>query len=149
MPRWAMRWLLAAGLYNLIWGTVTIAFPHLLFDLTGIARINYPEIWQCVGMIVGMYGIGYLIAARDSRTHWPIVLVGLLGKVFGPMGFAVSLVRGTFPPLFGLTILTNDLIWWIPFVMILRDAAKHRKDRTQLNGAQLHAPGQRQVHEDL
>ena len=126
-PVWASRWLVAAGIYNLLWGAATIAFPHFLFDISGIDRLNYPEIWQCVGMIVGVYGIGYLIAAGDSRTHWPIVLVGLLGKVFGPIGFVVALVRGTFPPLFGLTILTNDLIWWIPFAMILWDAAQHRK----------------------
>ena len=103
-----------------------IAFPHFLFDLAGIDRLNYPEIWQCVGMIVGVYGIGYLLAASDPRTHWPIVLVGLLGKIFGPIGFAAALLRGTFPPLFGCTILTNDLLWWIPFGMILRDAAKRR-----------------------
>ncbi len=127
-PNWATGWLWAAGIYNLLWGATTIAFPHFLFDVSGIDRLNYPEIWQCVGMIVGVYGIGYLIAAGDSRTHWPIVLVGLLGKVFGPIGFVVALFQGTFPPLFGLTILTNDLIWWIPFAMILWDAAKHRKD---------------------
>ncbi|MGE0757582.1 MAG: SRPBCC family protein [Pirellulaceae bacterium] len=133
-PPWANRWLWAAGIYNLAWGALAIAWPHLLFDLTGAERINYPEIWQCVGMIVGVYGIGYLIAASDSRTHWPIVLVGLLGKVFGPIGFLVALMRGTFPPLFGLTIVTNDLLWWIPFAMILRDAAKHQKVDQLSNG---------------
>lgn len=122
-PPWARRWLWAAGLYNLAWGALAIGFPHWLFDLCGIARPNYPEIWQCVGMIVGVYGIGYLIAAGDSRTHWPIVLVGLLGKIFGPIGFAVAVLKGTFPPIFGLTIVTNDLIWWIPFGMMLWDAA--------------------------
>ena len=125
-PRWASWWLLAAGIYNLVWGTLPIVWPNLLFDLTGAERLNYPEIWQCVGMIVGVYGIGYLIAAFDSRTHWPIVLVGLLGKIFGPIGFAAALMRGTFPPLFGLTILTNDLIWWVPFTMILLDAVRQR-----------------------
>jgi ligand-binding SRPBCC domain-containing protein len=124
----ARFWLLAAGIYNLLWGFVTILFPHLLFDLTGADRINYPEVWQCVGMIVGVYGIGYISAASDSRTHWPIVLVGLLGKIFGPIGFLVALWRGTFPPLFGVTILTNDLIWWIPFGLILLDAAKHPRN---------------------
>ena len=134
-PVWASGWLVAAGIYNLLWGALTIGFPHLLFDLARIERINYPEIWQCVGMIVGVYGIGYLIAAGDPRTHWPIVLVGLLGKIFGPIGFVTSLLRGTFPPLFGLTILTNDLIWWIPFAMIIWDAAKNRRVDQQPNPA--------------
>ena len=122
-PEWARRWWMAAGVYNLVWGAIIIAFPNFLFDAAGMARINYPEIWQCVGMIVGVYGVGYLIAAGDHRRHWPIVLVGLLGKLFGPIGFAMAVIRGVFPPLFGLTILTNDLIWWIPFGMILWDAA--------------------------
>ncbi len=129
VPVWAGRWLCAAGIYNLLWGAMTITFPHLLFDICGIDRLNDPEIWQCVGMIVGVYGIGYLIAAGNPRAHWPIVLVGLLGKIFGPIGFATALWKGTFPPIFGLTIVTNDLIWWVPFYMILRDAAKHSIDR--------------------
>lgn len=121
-PVWCKCWLWAAGIYNLIWGGICIVFPHLWFDLTGMDRMRYPAIWQCVGMIVGVYGVGYIIAANDSRTHWPIVLVGLLGKVFGPIGFLFAVIQGTFPPIAGLTILTNDLIWWIPFVLILRDA---------------------------
>ncbi|MFM7073025.1 MAG: alkyl hydroperoxide reductase [Planctomycetota bacterium] len=121
-PAWSYYWLWAAGIYNLLWGFVTIAAPNLLFDLTGIPRVNYPEIWQCVGMIVGVYGIGYAIAAYDSRRHWPIVLVGLLGKIFGPIGFVGALLKGTFPLAFGATILTNDLVWWIPFTLILWDA---------------------------
>jgi len=125
IPLWTSRWLWAAGFYNLVWGALVIALPHMLFDLTGAKRINYPEIWQCVGMIVGVYGIGYLIAAGNSRKHWPIVLVGLLGKIFGPIGFMFALWKGTFPPSFGLTILTNDLVWWIPFGLLLLDAARH------------------------
>ena len=89
-PVWASRWLWAAGIYNLLWGAVTIAFPNFLFDLAGIERVNFAEIWQCVGMIVGVYGIGYIIAASDPRNHWPIVLVGLLGKIFGPIGFTAG-----------------------------------------------------------
>lgn len=136
-PAWASYWLVAAGIYNLVWGTVMLAFPHLLFDLAGIERINYPAVWQCVGMIVGVYGIGYLIAADDPRKHWPIVLVGLMGKIFGPIGFLIAVLDGTLPPLFGLTIVTNDLIWWIPFALILRDAAHHRQADQRPSGLSL------------
>jgi hypothetical protein len=48
-----------------------------------------------------------------------------LGKIFGPIGFAKALYDGVFPPLFGLTILTNDLLWWVPFSLILLDALRH------------------------
>ncbi len=125
-PLWATRWLQAAGVYNLVWGAVVVAAPNALFDLAGMQRMQYPEIWQCVGMVVGVYGVAYLLAARDHRTHWPIVLVGLLGKILGPIGFALAFARGTFSPVFAITILTNDLVWWIPFGMMLWDAARSR-----------------------
>lgn len=114
------RVLVAAGLYNLLWGAFVILAPNALFEWIGAELPNYPSLWQCVGMIVGVYGVGYLAAARDPIRHWPIVLVGLLGKIFGPIGFIdAALIRKNFPPEFGWTIITNDLIWWIPFGLIL------------------------------
>lgn len=125
-PRWARNWLIAAGVYNLVWGALVIAFPSWLFEFAAMEPPRYPQIWQCVGMIVGVYGVGYLAAASNARVHWPIVLVGLLGKIFGPIGFAGAIIQGTLPLKFGVTILTNDLIWWIPFTMMLIDARRAR-----------------------
>jgi hypothetical protein len=66
-----------------------------------------------------VYGVGYLAASRAPLVHWPITLVGLLGKILGPIGFAGALLSGRFPPAFGWNIVTNDLIWWLPFAGIL------------------------------
>ena len=66
-PAWMQRWLIAAGIYNLAWGALTVFMPGWLFDLTGMDPPNYPFIWQCVGMIVGVYGIGYLAGAPLGR----------------------------------------------------------------------------------
>jgi hypothetical protein len=123
-PTWMKLALLVAGVYNLAWGSFVVLFPLAPFHWAGMEAPRYPELWQCIGMIVGVYGVGYAIAARDPVRHWPIVLVGLLGKIFGPIGFAISLTRGTFPAVAGWTILTNDLIWWVPFVLILWHACK-------------------------
>jgi hypothetical protein len=73
-------------------------------------------------MVIGVYGIGYWCASRDPVRHWPIVFVGLLGKIFGPIGFIWTATRGEIPWAFGVTIPTNDLLWWIPFALILRAA---------------------------
>ncbi len=116
-----------AALYNIIWGAIIIIFPHALFDFAGLPRLNYPGVWQCVGMIVGVYGLGYWIAASDPNRHWPIVLVGFLGKILGPIGFLQALYTGVFNLKFGLTIITNDLIWWIPFYLILKNAIPEMK----------------------
>jgi uncharacterized membrane protein len=110
-----------AAIYNLVWGAFIILAPHALFDFAGLPRMqNYIGIWQCVGMIVGVYGIGYWVASLDPNRHWPIVLVGFLGKILGPIGFVQAYLQGVFNAKFGLTILTNDVIWWIPFFLILK-----------------------------
>ena len=129
-PRWMFWCLVAAGIYNLLWGAVTVLWPNWLFTLTGMEPPAYPFIWQCVGMIVGVYGIGYLAAAPDPVRHWPIVLVGFLGKIFGPLGYVGGLLQGTVPAAFGVTLPTNDLIWWIPFALILRHAYRENAAAT-------------------
>ncbi|MBL8231849.1 MAG: AhpC/TSA family protein [Bryobacterales bacterium] len=121
-PRWKKYTLSAAGVYNLLWGAFAVISPLSVFSWLGMPAPNYPELWQCIGMIVGVYGVGYLIAATDPNRHWPIVLVGLLGKVFGPIGFVQAAMADRMPWTLGWTILTNDLIWWIPFALILKGA---------------------------
>ena len=49
----------------MVWGSAVVLFPDLPFRWAGIPQPNYPELWQCIGMIVGVYGIGYAIAAFD------------------------------------------------------------------------------------
>ncbi len=123
-PRWMWGWLIAAGVYNLLWGVVVVLFPDALFEFAGLEPMRYPSVWRCVGMIVGVYGVGYLAAARDPLRHWPIVLVGFLGKVFGPIGFVFAAGSGELPWAFGVTLLTNDLVWWVPFGLILLRARR-------------------------
>ncbi|MCO6044183.1 SelL-related redox protein [Aeoliella sp. ICT_H6.2] len=120
--------LVVAGAYNLLWGAAVIAFPAWAFSLFGFESPPYPEIWQCLGMIVGVYGVGYLIASSNPSRHWALVFVGLLGKILGPVGFAYSALNNALPWSWGWIILFNDLIWWIPFGYVLYMAAKKNSD---------------------
>jgi hypothetical protein len=115
-----------AGLYNLLWGAWVVLFPMQYFDWLAMPRPNYPSIWQAVGMIVGVYGLGYYVAAYRPAQHWPIVLVGFLGKLFGPIGLLFELYRGGLPLRFAWVNLTNDVIWLVPFALILRFAWQQR-----------------------
>jgi len=121
-PRWMRNVLLAAGAYNVLWGAFAVLFPSAIFHWLDMPLPNYPQFWQCIGMIVGVYGIGYAIAALDPARHWPIVLVGFLGKVFGPLGMVQALWTGALPWGFALNCVTNDVIWWVPFALILKHA---------------------------
>jgi hypothetical protein len=116
---WHSKWLLVAAFYNIGFGFWTIIFPDQAFRLFEMAQPNYPFLWQSIGMIVGVYGIGYGIAALDEQKHWPIVFVGLLGKIFGPIGFVWAFIQDMIPVEFGTLILFNDLIWWPVFFAII------------------------------
>jgi hypothetical protein len=41
----------------------------------------YPEIFACLGMAVGMYGLLYLEVARVPSRGWLMAAVGLIGKI--------------------------------------------------------------------
>ncbi|MEM1070484.1 MAG: alkyl hydroperoxide reductase [Planctomycetota bacterium] len=129
-PGW-MKWMLiCAGVYNLAFGIFAIGFPSLMFEMIGMTPPRYLELWQCIGMIVGVYGIGYIIAAYAPYRHWPIVLVGFLGKLFGPIGMAWAVFNGTLPLSFALANVTNDLIWLVPFGLVLTHAWRYHTNRT-------------------
>ena len=119
-----------AAIYNLLWGAWVVLFPFHFFDLVGMQHPSQPMIWQGVGMIVGVYGIGYWLASYNPLKHWPIVFVGLLGKVFGPIGFIGNYLEGKVPFCFFYTLITNDFAWWIPFGYILYNV--HKKTQWKL-----------------
>lgn len=122
-----------AAVYNLLWGGAVVLFPAWTLGLAGLGDLNHPPVWQAVGMIVGVYGIGYWIAAGDPVRHWPIILVGMLGKVLGPLGVAWGIWSGQLPTQILWTILFNDLIWWVPFALLLWQAAKFRMGGSEQN----------------
>ncbi len=134
---WMRQVLALAGVYNLVWGATVIVAPATTLAWLGLDNATYPQIWQCVGMIVGVYGVGYLIASGNPLRHWPITLVGLLGKIFGPLGFLSGVISGELPWSMGYTIITNDLIWWIPFVGILLAAIRAHNNSSAESAASL------------
>lgn len=119
-------WFYAAALYNLVWGTINVLFPDLFFNLINMPAPEYLPIWQVVGMFVLVYAPAYWWAGRYPEKYPHFILIGLLGKIFGPIGFVFSVLTNQLPLAFGSTLIFNDLIWWIPFGLYLRDAIKLR-----------------------
>ena len=108
-----------AAIYNLLWGAWVVLFPKHFFQLTGMDIPSQLMIWQGMGMVIGVYGLGYWWASYAPVRHWPIVAVGFFGKIFGPIGFLINYISGQVPFSFFYTLISNDFIWWIPFFLIL------------------------------
>lgn len=113
---------LFAGIYNICWGLWVSIDPTWLFRFAKMPIPNYPEIFVCVGMVVGLYGIVYLEIARRPERGFVLALVGFVGKILGPIGilYYLSIGKWTAPSL--IMNVTNDFIWLIPFAIYLWDA---------------------------
>jgi hypothetical protein len=112
----------AAGLYNIAWGLWSVVDPQWFFRLAGMPLSNYPAVFACLGMVVGLYGVLYLDVARAPERGWLIAAVGLTGKVLGPVGMFALIQAGEWPPSALWLCVTNDVVWWIPFALYLKDA---------------------------
>jgi hypothetical protein len=54
-----------------------------IFDIVEMAPPNYPGLWQCLGMVVGLYGVLYASAAWQPEqakliiaSDWPEKFLG-------------------------------------------------------------------------
>jgi len=127
---------LLAGVYNIGWGIFSALDPQWLFRFAGLPPLNHPQVFACLAMVVGIYGLLYLEVARRPERGFPIAAVGLLGKILGPIGMAVLVSSGRWPLRAAAGIcLTNDLLWWIPFALYVRDARPfYREDFSRAPG---------------
>lgn len=117
-PNWMSGLLRVAALYNVLYAMLLSIWPAQVF-----AWLQMPEtpdvIIRCIGMMVGVYALGYWIAAQDVVRYWPLVAVGIVGKTLGPIGFLASALSGALPWHSGIMLIFNDLIWWVPFWVIV------------------------------
>lgn len=118
-------WLRAAAAYNVAWGTAVAVAPGTVLGPLGVDPVDELP-WRLAAMFVLLYAPAYWWAAHDPVRHGGLLALALAGKLIGPAGFLVALATGDLPLRFGLTILTNDLVWLPALVICLRRSARAR-----------------------
>ena len=127
-PRWQCIALAIAGVQCLIWGVAIIFWPAKSALAYGFAKPPTELfLWQGTGLVIVLFGIGYVIASTNPLQHWLIVLIGFLEKSLGPIGMSWSAYHGQVSPKVLYLIPFNDLIWLIPFGLILQRVRSLRK----------------------
>jgi small multidrug resistance pump len=127
-PRWQSIALGVAGVQCLIWGVFIILWPA-----RSSLAYGFPQpptelfLWQGTGLVIVLFGVGYVIASTNPLQHWSIVLIGLLGKSLGPIGMAWSVYHGQVSSKVLYLMPINDLVWLIPFALILQRVRNSRK----------------------
>ncbi|ABG60361.1 conserved hypothetical protein [Cytophaga hutchinsonii ATCC 33406] len=119
-----------AAIYNIFWGILISIHPKvILFD--DCDSIFVIIVLQCIGMLVGVYGIAYYFASRDPARYWPLIVVGLIGKILGPIGSLHYIFTNQLDPYFFWVNVFNDIIWIFPFCWILYHVYKRNLEYSE------------------
>jgi len=119
---WMKAAMTAAGLYNLAWAAYVFANPTGMFETLGLARPNYLLLPYSLGFAIAVMGLGYLVAATNPVRHWAVALMGVASKLGGAAAAVLGVRAGELPETALWLAVVNDLIWCVPFAMILHEA---------------------------
>ncbi len=121
---WMSTVLWLAALYHFLWGSLVLFFPALPFEWADRPPPEYLDIWRSVGLLVGVYGMGYAIAAYQPFRYWPILFVGFMAKLLIAIHYLFSSYRMDMPAFLSWTIILNAAIWLLPLGLILYGASQ-------------------------
>ena len=129
IPRWQRVALLVASLQCLIWGIFILTLPERSSLAYGFDKVPAELfLWQGTGLVIFLFGVGYGIAATNPRQHWAVILIGLMAKFLGPIGMLWSVLQGQVSRQVLYLIPLNDVVWWLPFTLILVAAFRNHAE---------------------
>lgn len=111
--------LCVAGLYCLAFALATVCWPCKAYELTGMDASGHHFLVQVIGLFYLVFGFSFFLAARDPIRHWRIVLVCTLKIVVVIVAALFAWWRQILPPTVLLLLAVDDLLWAVPFLMIL------------------------------
>ena len=120
LSSWMARLLWFVGGYNLVAGVGMLCFYHEGYKLLGLEKpqLNLPI--QLVGVLVGLFGIGYWMVAANPVANRNILLLGWWSKALGSVLGIYYVCVGKLPPLFLALLFVSDIVYLPPFYLILR-----------------------------
>ncbi|GIU73065.1 MAG: hypothetical protein KatS3mg004_0152 [Bryobacteraceae bacterium] len=124
-PAWArviLRW---AGVYNVAVAAGAVVMAEWLDARLGAAHAPSPlmsEGWHAVAVWLAVMGLGFLLAARDPYRHWPVVLLGLLGKTGAGGWVAWDILHGRAPVALWWWVAVDGVVWAVPLLAIPQGA---------------------------
>jgi hypothetical protein len=116
-----MRFLLRfAGCYNLLVGSSLVVFYHEMFKTLGLPKPSLIMYVQLTGMLVALFGVGYLLVASNPLQNRNLLLLGFLSKLLGSILGTGYVLLGKMPPVFFVVLIFSDIAYLPFFWVILR-----------------------------
>ncbi len=119
VPFWMPLVLCVAGLYCLAFAVVTLAWPDEAYAKTGLDASGHHMLVRLIGMFYLVFGCSYFLAARDPIRHWRIVLLCVIKILIVLAAGFYSWSNALLAPRLILLLIIDDLLWLVPFLMIL------------------------------
>jgi len=113
------RMFLVASLWNLLGCAFLFFLPGLVFVSPYMGRPVPPLFYQSWLALAFVFGIGYYFVYKDMYANKNIVILGIMGKTFFAMIFAVNmLLYPNIPKIFWGAV-GGDAVFVILFLMFL------------------------------
>lgn len=132
-PRpWMQYLLIIAGIYNIVWGLIAFIRPEYFLEQLHIRFGSDIWISKATGLMEMLFGFAYIIASRKPFKHWLVIFAGFTIKFFSTITFFYFVMQGLLPSHLFSLVLANDLIWLLPFGVILYQTFEHYQSTREL-----------------
>ncbi len=126
---WMRKLLCFAGCYNLLVGINLTVFYHEMFKFFGLPKPNLIMYVQLVGILVALFGAGYLMVAFRPIQNRNLLLLGFLSKLLGSMLGTGYVLLGKMPPIFFVVLIFSDIAYLPFFWAIIRRVYRVAEER--------------------
>jgi CDP-diglyceride synthetase len=113
-----------AGVYNIVAGLSMMVLYHEGFKALGLPKPEFNMPIQLVGVLVAIFGVGYLMVDRNPVENRNVLLLGFLSKFLGPLLAFYYIANGQLPLIMLVVLFFADIMYWVPFGLIYRRLCK-------------------------
>lgn len=106
--------------FNVLAGLHMIVMYHETYKAIGMNKPDLHFPIQLVGILVALFGVGYLMVASRPLENRNLLLLGFLSKFFGSVLGTGYVLLGKMPPVFMVILLFSDIVYLPFFWIILR-----------------------------
>ena len=117
---WMTIVLRIAGVFNLVAGAGMCTLYHEGYQLLGVPKPALILPVQIMGILVALFGVGYLMVAANAVENRNLLLLGMLSKAISSVVALGYVATGQLPWTFAVVVFFADVIYVPPFCVILR-----------------------------
>ena len=88
-----------------------------------------------VGILVGLFGVGYWLVASNPVENRNVLWLGFLSRALGSLLGMYYVAIGKLPPVFLGMLFFSDIVYLPPFLLILRVLYREAAARSAQAGA--------------